>query len=331
MVNQEVEKVDEKKFEKQLSEFRPMPSYSTALVPKGFKEAMEMAVVLAKSNVVPKEVMGRPESCFVAIGFGMELGLPPLQAIQNIMVVNGRPSIWGDAALALVNASGQVASVEEHAPHIALKQGFGRCIVTMKNGAVVERQFSIEDAKRAKLWTKEGPWQTYPGRMLQMRARSWAIRDAAPQVLKGIQFREEMQDMEVIHPPVAMPKAVNAPRNVQDATLVAGSGDTPTDTPNAQPERNASEIPVSESEQTTGDIPNEGQEPGNAPDDTAQLRITEERRKELFKIRSQAKVSLEASKAWLAHKGLKDTSELTNAQAAEFEAWIAEVTRDLRK
>lgn len=330
MVNQEVEKVDEKKFEKQLSEFRPNPAFASSLIPKGFKETMEMAQVLAKSNLVPNGMAGRPEACFVAIGFGMELGLPPMQAIQNIMVVNGRPAIWGDAALALVKGSGFVVSVQEDAPDVALKQQFGRCIVTTRDGAAVERKFSVEDAKRAKLWTKEGPWQTYPGRMLQMRARSWAIRDAAPQVLKGIQFREELGDMEVIHPPVSMPRPTKPPKNVQEAALVAGGDDTPIDTPNVQPDANASEIRPSQPKQPSvpnGDIENEGQEPV----DTGEFRITEDRRKELFRIRSQAKVSLEASKAWLASKGLKDTSELTNAQAAEFEKWIAEVTRDIGK
>ena len=50
------------------------------------------------------------------------------------------------------------------------------------------------DAKRAGLWTKAGPWQTYPRRMLQMRARSFALRDAFPDVLKGLISVEEALD-----------------------------------------------------------------------------------------------------------------------------------------
>lgn len=303
--------VDPAKSEKQIKEFKPNPAFSSNLVPKGFKEAMEMANVLAKSNVVPKEMIGRPESCFVAIGFGMELGLPPLQAIQNIMVVNGRPSIWGDAALALVKASGQVQSIEEDAPDIALKQKYGRCKIVTHDGQVTERRFSIEDAQRAKLWTKEGPWQTYPGRMLQMRARSWALRDAAPQVLKGIQFREEMADIEVIHPPVTMPKRVEQPKNVQDASLVEN-------VPQADSAPNPAQIEPQAAEQPSNE--GDAQEPVIGNED---FKITEVRRKELFKMWTVAKIKLDEVKKFVRESfGIENTSDLTNAQGDILEQWI---------
>lgn len=79
--------------EKKIAEFKPLPAFASSLVPTSVKEAMEMATMLSKSNIVPKDFYGKPENCFVAIGFGMEIGLPPLQAIQNIMVVNGRPNL----------------------------------------------------------------------------------------------------------------------------------------------------------------------------------------------------------------------------------------------
>lgn len=311
--------VDAEKAERQVSEFKPSPAFATALIPKNFKEAMEMATVFSKSNVVPKDMVGRPESCFVAIGFGMELGLPPMQAIQNIMVVNGRPSIWGDAAHALVMGSGQVEEFEEDAPDVALKQGFGRCVVKLRGYPRVERRFSVDDAKRAKLWTKEGPWQTYPGRMLQMRARSWAERDAAPFILKGIQFREEMADIEVIHPPVRMPEAKKPPRIVQDAQLAGEIAPTPKQPIITHPAQSQEAQQGFYDPDATGDA----QEPGNAPvDDFGAMKISEERRKELFRIRSKARIDLPTAKKWLSDRGMQDTSELTNDQAREFQLWI---------
>jgi hypothetical protein len=56
------------------------------------------------------------------------------------------------------------------------------------------RTFSVADAKRAKLWFKAGPWTTYPDRMLQMRARGFAIRDTFPDALRGVIIAEEAQD-----------------------------------------------------------------------------------------------------------------------------------------
>jgi len=60
----------------------------------------------------------------------------------------------------------------------------------------ITRTFSIEDAKRAGLWQKPGPWTDYPDRMLMMRARAFALRDAFPDVLMGLYLREEFEGVE---------------------------------------------------------------------------------------------------------------------------------------
>ncbi len=41
---------------------------------------------------------------------------------------------------------------------------------------------------------KQGPWTQYPERMLKLRARGFTLRDAFPDVLKGIKAREEVED-----------------------------------------------------------------------------------------------------------------------------------------
>ena len=66
---------------------------------------MAFADILAKSTIVPKEFLGNPGNILVAIQWGLELGLQPLQAMQNIAVINGRPALWGDAVIALVRGS----------------------------------------------------------------------------------------------------------------------------------------------------------------------------------------------------------------------------------
>ena len=167
------------------------------LIPKNVKEAFELATILSKSSIVPQGFAGKPESVFICISFGMELGLPPLQALQNIYVVNNKPTIYGDAALALASEYPSVEMIDEDAPDIALKNGTGRCAIKLKSGQVIERRFSMEDAKKAGLWGKPGPWTQYTGRMLMYRARAWAIRDAVPGCLKGMQVREEVDDYPV--------------------------------------------------------------------------------------------------------------------------------------
>ena len=57
------------------------------------------------------------------------------------------------------------------------------------------REFSMQDAKQAGLTGKQGPWSQYPRRMLQMRARAFALRDVFADVLRGVHVAEEAQDI----------------------------------------------------------------------------------------------------------------------------------------
>lgn len=169
-------------------------STSMDLEPTNMKEAIELSEHLANSEIVPKDFRGKPSTCLTAIMMGKEVGLKTMQALQNICVINGRPSLWGDAVLALVKAHPTFEYIDEQ---FSEDRNTAFCKVKLMGQDPVERQFSMDDAKRAKLASKPGPWQEYPFRMLQMRARSWALRDAAPHILKGLGVADEVSDMQV--------------------------------------------------------------------------------------------------------------------------------------
>ena len=165
------------------------------LEPTTFAEAERFSQMLAKSSMVPKDFQNRPENVLVAVQWGREIGLGPLQALQNIAVINGRPSIWGDAMLALVRGSGLCAGVSETIEGEGDRM-VARCVVKRTDDAnEVSSVFSVEDAKKAGLWGKAGPWQQYSRRMLQLRARGFALRDAFPDVLRGVISAEEAADI----------------------------------------------------------------------------------------------------------------------------------------
>ena len=163
------------------------------LEPTNLAEAKDFALTLSKSGLVPKDFQGKPANILVAVQWGYEIGLAPMQALQNIAVINGRPSLWGDSLLALVKGH----------------KNFGGCKETMEGDTAVcemvrllpngkeeltRATFSKQDAEKARLWNKQGPWQQYPKRMLQLRARGFAIRDAFPDAIKGLITAEEAQD-----------------------------------------------------------------------------------------------------------------------------------------
>lgn len=160
--------------------------------PRTIEEAMLLAETVAKSDIVPKQYKGKPGDTLVAMMLGSELGLNPIQALQNIAVINGRPSLWGDSALALVKAHAQFGDCIETFDAQTMT---ATCIVKRKGKSDVTSVFSQKDAETAKLWKKEGPWTNYPKRMLQMRARGFALRDQFPDALAGLVTAEEAGDM----------------------------------------------------------------------------------------------------------------------------------------
>ena len=169
------------------------PSFS--LTPQSLDEAMKFAEMLSKSSIVPKDYQGNAGNVLAAVQWGMEIGLQPLQAMQNIAVINGRPSIWGDAMLAIVRGSGLLEYIEEEPTDEGCT-----CTIKRKGEEPVTRSFTVQDAKKAGLAGKTGPWQQYQKRMLQMRARAYALRDVFPDVLRGVSIAEEVRDMKNMGP-----------------------------------------------------------------------------------------------------------------------------------
>lgn len=186
------------------------------LVMTDLESAYRIAQCFAKSGMLPKsyqaptldEVVSR---VVVAMQLGAEVGMLPMQAIQNIAVVNGMPTIWGDAQLALCQNSGLMEDFEEWYEGDWL--GRADTAKTFKAVCKVKRagrksisveEFTIQDAIDAGLWSKTGPWQTAAKRMLRYRARAFALRDTFPDVLKGLRHSaEEMEGVMIDVTPVS--------------------------------------------------------------------------------------------------------------------------------
>lgn len=195
------------------------------------EDAFRFANAVVKSGLAPKG-FSTPEAVLIALQHGAEVGLPPMAALQSIAVINGRPGIFGDAALALVRGSGicihhgeaetdnttdpifrklqfaiferdlekvkalQKEFSEAQSKHKATAEDFGVTVATARQGGLLEfERFTIADAKLAGLWGKEGPWRQYPKRMLKFRARGFKLRDTYGDVLKGLRTTEELQDL----------------------------------------------------------------------------------------------------------------------------------------
>lgn len=167
------------------------------IVAQSLEDAWRIATAVCRAGMAPRG-LETPDKAVIAILSGAEVGLPPMQALQSIAVIGGRPSLYGDGALAVVRSSGRLESISERYDPATETAS---CTVKRRGEKSLTRTFSRADAETAGLWGKKTsrgeptPWITYPRRMLQMRARAWAMRDAFADALRGLGIAEEQGDI----------------------------------------------------------------------------------------------------------------------------------------
>jgi hypothetical protein len=182
------------------------------LTPHSLSEALTLAEYMSKSELVPQGFRGKPADILIAVQYGAEIGLKPLQALAGIAVINGRACIWGDALLALVLDSGLMTNYKEMSfEEIEAAQKAVFWCTRKGQPEAIQREYSVKDAQKAKLWNGKDTWVKYPWRMLQMRARAFALRDGFADVLKGLSVREEVEDYATPEAPrvLAMPQRLS--------------------------------------------------------------------------------------------------------------------------
>lgn len=170
-----------------------VPFKGGALMPDSMDGIHRLAMGAWNAGVIP--TAKTEQQAFILLAAGFEAGLGFTATCKNVMLVNNKPSLWGDAALALVRRSPICCGVSE-----TIDKGVATCtcIRLLPDGAreAIVRTFSQKDAEVAGLWGKAGPWKQYPNRMLAMRARAFALRDAFPDLLMGLGVVEEQDGFE---------------------------------------------------------------------------------------------------------------------------------------
>ena len=151
------------------------------------KMQMELAKTLAVSSLLPQPLRGKPADVLVTVMYGRELGLSPMQSIQGIYVVNGRPSMSGQLWLAKVRQAGH---------RVTVKADDKKAVCTITRGDTGEEhteEFTYAEAERAKLTGKD-VWKSWPKRMLTWRAVSNCATVICPEVALGFEVTEFVKD-----------------------------------------------------------------------------------------------------------------------------------------
>lgn len=188
--------------------------------PTDIAQAKELIGMLQSADVLPKQFQGKPGNMLVAMMMGQRLGIGWFAAMQGGAVINGKYSMYGEWPLTICRAhrdwveSGYSEEYiyapdgykGEHIPEGTKKIIGARVTVQRKGAEPRVENYTIEMAKRAKLWNKAGTWQFYPEWMLRARARGIALRYQFGDALSGVGIAEEQQDIITIEPEVAVGK-----------------------------------------------------------------------------------------------------------------------------
>jgi hypothetical protein len=174
----------------------------TDLAIRNYDELMSVAKLASLSELMPRDLRGKPGNIGIIMLYGHDLGLSPMQAIQGIYVVEGRPSLSAQTWLALTRRAKHKVSVLEHTGE--------KCAVKIVRGDTGEEHthtYTLEDAVRAgRVSIKDGepwarsqqgkplPWETNTKAMLLARAVSACARFICPEVALGFYAEDEVEE-----------------------------------------------------------------------------------------------------------------------------------------
>lgn len=169
------------------------------LMPQTFEAKYQMAGVLSRSGLIPQG-LNSPEKVCVALQWGHELGLSPMVAVNNVAVINGKPTLSADIMAAVVKRSPEYGGIK----WLKLTDTEAECEITriLPNGEKesITSSFSMQDAQKAGLASRD-VWRKYPKRMLKHRCLSYGLKDMFPDLLAGLYTPEEMESVDSSEPP----------------------------------------------------------------------------------------------------------------------------------
>ena len=163
-----------------------------------FIMANQMAKALSSSTIVPREYQGNVSNCLVAIEQANRLKVSPLMVMQNLYVIQGRPSWSSKFLIAAINGSGKFDMELQYEETKKDGKPYSCLAWTTKNGRRVEGMtVDMQMAKDEGWLTKNGSkWKTMPALMLRYRAASFFSSLNCPELTLGLYTKEEAETID---------------------------------------------------------------------------------------------------------------------------------------
>ena len=210
---------------------------------KRFEHLWRVAQAFAASALVPETFRKRPNDCFIACQLAIRLRVDPFMLMQKLYVVHGRPGMEAQLVTALLNASGKIDGVVRY-EFSGEGDDYGclAYVVDSHTGERVDGPKVAWKTVKGEGWDKpkgnqKSKWQTMPEQMFRYRAASFLVKAHYPEVMMGLQTREELEDSIVdVNSRLAEPADAALPRPASkaeaiEAELAAGNGNGSGDQP----------------------------------------------------------------------------------------------------
>ncbi|QGJ87305.1 RecT-like ssDNA binding protein [Gordonia phage Wocket] len=166
---------------------------------KAMGAARELAEVMCASELVPAIYRRKPDNGAAAILYGAEIGLNPIQSLQQVFVVHGTPAVYARTMVALLHRHGYIIETLSSTDEAVAVRG-----TDPRTGRVEEAEWTFERAQKAG-YTTNKKYESDPQAMLYAKAATQVCRRLAPEVLLGISQSKEELDLEAREAPVRVP------------------------------------------------------------------------------------------------------------------------------
>lgn len=161
-----------------------------------FKLAYQMAQGLAQSTLVPQTFQNNPSNCLIALEQSNRLGISPMAVMQNLYIVQGKPSFSSSFVIGLINASGKYDMELQFDEEEKDGKTYACTCWTTLDGRKVNGIKITMDMADKEGWSKKNgsKWITMPQVMLRYRAASFFARMNCPELSIGLYTKEELDD-----------------------------------------------------------------------------------------------------------------------------------------
>lgn len=148
-------------------------------------DKMQYAQALAQASLLPKQYQRNPGNVLLAVELGESLGIPPIQAINTVHVIEGKPSASAALISMLVRRAGHQLRIKGDD-----KSATAEIVRHDDPEFTYSVTWDMERARNAKVTGKDN-WLKYPAAMLKARATTEVARDACQEALMGVQYTPE--------------------------------------------------------------------------------------------------------------------------------------------